>query len=356
MLEKANERNIKPYRKSSANLDNYSHLLEVDEKQRNLTEKWILPHIESILRDLGVVRARVDKTLERSRPALDRRRMKDKKPYPVGMCQQIRDAVYKDMLGSAGMNKDFHGLQMIRHFIREGGIVQPFWGIDQGKFFQNAIQLGTSILDVANDTVDPKKPKIVFHPDMKTAPIQKIISIEDLAEVMESYWAEDIYPNIYFPNLAPFFPMISVKKITDPETKKMIRFIELPRQPFDKFRTRNATELTPVNTPNGEMVFGEANVYSREFIFNSKFSKKRLPKDVESALHKKFATGNERSIHYYSTDIDKVSQVFNELNVLVQDGLFDTKAFSKNVRFSQKMGEFAKIVQAKIWVILPDDK
>jgi hypothetical protein len=257
MLEKANKRNIGSYEASHSNLDNYSHILEVDDKQKKLTEKWILPHVETITDDLCKIRANVDKRLKKY--------IKHSKSYPVGMCQEIRNEVYKEMLGTSGMNKDLKGLQMVRNFIREGGILKAFWGIDQEKYFQNAIQVGTSILDVANDTVDPRKPKIVFYPDMETAPIKRINSIEAMAEIMERYWGYEIYPNIYFPNLAPFFPIICIKKLIDPKTKKEVRFLKLAREPFDFFHMRNLFINTVVKK-EGEETFGESNNFSRDFI------------------------------------------------------------------------------------------
>jgi hypothetical protein len=344
MLEKANKRNIGSYEASRANLDNYSHILEVDDKQKKLTEKWILPHVETITDDLCKIRANVDKRLKKD--------IKHSKSYPVGMCQEIRNEVYKEMLGASGMNKDLKGLQMVRNFIREGGILKAFWGIDQEKYFQNAIQVGTSILDVANDTVDPRKPKIVFYPDMETAPIKRINSVEAMAEIMERYWGYEIYPNIYFPNLAPFFPIICIKKLIHPKTKKEVRFLKLAREPFDFFHMRNLFINTVVKK-EGEETFAESNNFSRDFIFNSKYSGKKLPEGVESALHKKFSTNNPSYMNYYSADIDEVLDQFNTYNIPINKGLLDKDAFLENLQSYKKIAGLVKSIEEKIWIILP---
>ncbi len=103
------------------------------------------------------------------------------------------------------------GLQALHDFVRAGGVVKRVWGALRGGYFQNAIQVGTWYLDVANDTVNPQKPKIEFLP-LAEANFNNIGSYFEFARVAQLYWKCRTIPNRYFPNLAAFYPAITFEK------------------------------------------------------------------------------------------------------------------------------------------------
>jgi len=192
-----------------------NRLLPPTPEQTELTRRWILEYRDLILSDVQVLRERADKKLLRDPKVRAQTRQWDR-PYPLGYCGEIRNEVM-DQLQGGMLDRGHPGLQAVKSFVREGGVIQPFWGIDSQKYFQNAIQIGDSILDVANDTVDRSKPPIVFYPSVAEAPIKRIEDFGEYASVAESYWNYDVYPNIYLPAFAPIFPYVVIEPPVHPD-------------------------------------------------------------------------------------------------------------------------------------------
>ncbi|MDR3547723.1 MAG: hypothetical protein P4M11_05570 [Candidatus Pacebacteria bacterium] len=245
-------------------------MIPANDEQVRLTETWILPHEELILKDLRAIRREVDDMFSED-PEMMEHMNGLKKEYPYGQCKPIRDEVFERMKISM-LDTSRPGMQKLRGFVEEGGIVQPFWGIDSGKYFQNAIQVGNGILDVANDTVFIAKEPVVFHPELATAPIKPIKNFTEYAQIEERYWDHDVYPNIYLPELAPVFPIIS---------------IELARR-----TTGGYMQLLMLQTDIADLQFknlfaeleGRLFGLSSAFLFKSDFSQKRLPEAVLDSL------------------------------------------------------------------------
>lgn len=71
----------------------------------------------------------------------------------------------------------------------------------------NTLQYGNWIIDAANDTVDTMKyPVTVLK--IEDSQTRNPRDHEDLCQVLEKYWPVQCYPNVYYPELAPFFPVI----------------------------------------------------------------------------------------------------------------------------------------------------
>jgi hypothetical protein len=212
------------------------------------------------------------------------------KRYPEGMCKEIRDDVLERMKGEM-LNTSRPGLQMLKNFVRGGGVIQPFWGIDKKMYFQNAIQIGDSILDVANDTVDHTKEPVVFYPSVHEAPIKRIENFEEFADVAEKYWEYEAYPNIYLPRFAPLFPVLTIR----PARKDLLNTDSLLLE-------TGALDLMYKNftTPEDGHGFG----LSSEFLFKGPYSEKRLPPEMLDELlnDKRLARAAQRR-----PDIFKVS-------------------------------------------------
>ena len=263
-IEKQAKRNL---RQNSERFES-SRILSPSEKQRALTDKWILPYQNALITDVESIRRGVDKDLQKD-PEIKAGIKLWNKRYPDGLCGEIRNMVLARMFTDA-FDRSNPGLTALKDFVREGGIVKDFWGIDNGKYFQNAIQIGNSILDVANDTVDRTKSPIVFYPSIDIAPLKNIENFTEFADIAESYWKSDIYPNIYIPELAPVFPAISIRQ---PKTSSMRPGLFLETQTIN-------LAVTNASTVRGNHLFG----LSSDFLFNSPYSDKRLPDDMVTDL------------------------------------------------------------------------
>lgn len=252
-------------------------LIPPDARQVALTKEWILPNEVSILADLFALRKEVDAVLFQHPLALEEKLLSEKE-YPYGLCRPIRDAVYAALI--AGMERGAtEGLRSLAAFVRSGGIIQPFWGIDKGRYFQNAIQAGDTILDVANDTVDAKKVPIVLYPSVADAPIQPVRTFDEYASIAESYWGHVMYPNVYIPELAPVFPMLSLERVRRADGS-FTRYLVLHTDAAD-------LAFKNLYAERDGYAFGLA----REFLLSGAYASKRLPSELESTLRSRIPSG-----------------------------------------------------------------
>lgn len=130
------------------------------------------------------------------------------KPYPLGRCREIRDAVVELLQERAGAPRP--GVETaIASFIRGGGIARKIWGVLRDTYFQNAIQLGAWYVDVANDTVVASKPPVEILP-LAEVDMVAVRDFRHFAEIAGRYWKAEVYRNSVFPRLAAFFPLIVV--------------------------------------------------------------------------------------------------------------------------------------------------
>lgn len=174
----------------------------VDEKQRALTDEFLWPLQAEIFDLLVDIRRCLDPALSRKFPSTMG------KPYPLGRCLEITNAVRHELLGRLS-NPSIRAEAALRLFLDRGGILRPIWGALRGLYFQNATQFGGLYVDVSNDTVNIEKPKIEIRPidDCDFVPIRDIQHFRDIAV---QYWGIEIYANTVVPSLAPLFPMIGV--------------------------------------------------------------------------------------------------------------------------------------------------
>ncbi|MEQ8397662.1 hypothetical protein [Thalassobaculum sp.] len=148
------------------------------------------------------LRSAVDPALARQYPTFTG------KGYPVGRCLEIRDAVFavlQERVNAPQADAD----AVIADFLRRGGSARKIWGVLRDTYFQNAIQLGTWYVDVANDTVVPTKPPVEILP-IADADMVAIRDYRHFAAIAEKYWKTTIYRNSVFPRLAAIFPLVCV--------------------------------------------------------------------------------------------------------------------------------------------------
>ncbi|MEG0084412.1 MAG: DUF6447 family protein [Massilia sp.] len=176
--------------------------------QASLTAHYLLPVLSSLESCLLAVRHRLDNELERRQP------VKLGKAYPLGQCLEIAEAVQQCLRTVAEADlpaESVVGLRALRAFQRAGGDFRQVWGDLRGEYFQNAYQVGTLYIDVANDTVNPAKPKVEILPFCE-AQFVPIRDFQHFRKIARSYWQHEVYPNHILPALAPHCPLIHVSK------------------------------------------------------------------------------------------------------------------------------------------------
>lgn len=165
--------------------------------------------------------------------------------YPIGYCSWIRDMVLNVLESSIPNLSDF-----VPECFPGSVKLRKIWAIKQNSCFNNAIQAGSWIIDVANDTSDTRKPPVVINRIEESA-MRNPQNHADFCTVIEKCWWAQSYPNIYYPTLSPFFPVI------------------FSSQGITGFYSWQTDSLDAGGIFNG---FDSA----YQFIFNSQFSEKRL--------------------------------------------------------------------------------
>ena len=176
--------------------------------QQLLTDRHLAPNLLELESYFLVVREALDSELSQLQP------MKLGKAYPLGQCLEIAEAVYKRLREVRQIALPPHaikGYDAMRAFLRDRGSFRQVWGDLRGQYFQNAFQLGTLYLDVANDTVVATKPKIEILP-FEQANIVPIRDFEHFTMVAQRYWQDEIFPNHVLPALAPYCPLLHLSK------------------------------------------------------------------------------------------------------------------------------------------------
>lgn len=160
--------------------------------------------LTDVIDDLAKLRLQADLTLLPQYPYFSG------KPYPLGRCREIRDHVFDLLLKELAQPKTL-GIKTIVQYMNEGHKLTKVWGGLRDLYFQNAIYLGEYYIDVANDTVNPNKPRIEITP-MKDSGFSEITDFEKFAQIAKVYWEVDVYRNSACSSLAPFMPILCVDK------------------------------------------------------------------------------------------------------------------------------------------------
>lgn len=169
-----------------------------------MTSRHLLPIQGEIFDYLLAMRLDLDAELSAQYP------MNDGKPYPLGRCREITCRVREEL--AARLHKPEHKVEVaIRTFLQAGGAVRPIWGVLRGLYFQNATQFGTLYIDVSNDTVDIRKPKVEILP-IEACQLEAIRDIAHFGEAAGHYWKMKIYPNVVVPWLAPLLPILGISE------------------------------------------------------------------------------------------------------------------------------------------------
>jgi len=142
-----------------------------------------------------------------------------RQPYPVGYCRQIRDRVWDNLSNEA----------LICSLRKQGLTWKKVYFIEKGGWFQNAIQCGDWLLDVAHDTVDATDAPIICVP-LDEPLWENLNDWHRFAEVAAAYYHLTLYPNLYFPLLFPLIPFLAVRATGRLEllyNQQMLFFLDL---------------------------------------------------------------------------------------------------------------------------------
>lgn len=247
------------------------------EQQKNLTDKLILSPKNSleIIKSLTAIRLRVDDHLLKKWERDGKRRPEN---YPEGHCKEISVEMLNVLDDELDRPSNPVGLKILKEFIDSGGVLKRIWTIESGKYFQNSLQCGTCIIDVANNSIDPAKKPVDIEPDINSGRFQNISSIKQFADVAETYWECEIFPNYIFSLIAPLFPVVMVRQVTINKTDNTTEnYRELTLVP--SISIVDAVTHGPDRGKNP--VFEEIN----EFL-KTDYGKKYIPRDLENQFCK----------------------------------------------------------------------
>lgn len=167
--------------------------------------------------------------------------IKEPEFYPIWYCWEIRNKVFTNLTKIR--------IEKIIKLKKYWTIIKPIYWIYNKEYLHNAIQFWDYFLDVWNDTVNPYKEKIVYS-RLNESLFENFESYADYCDVIQNYWKVEVYPNIYFNEIAFTYPFIIINDWK-------IEFI---------------WQHTP-------LVFNDALKWfswALDFVFNSKYSSKRL--------------------------------------------------------------------------------
>ena len=173
---------------------------------KKLDLEWILTDqdVSVITRDLVQLRLEADLKLVPQIPDFMG------KTYPQGRCKEIRDEVF-DRIQLQIHHTSLPGLKLIRDRLAQGDSLFKVWGSLRDVYFQNAMIMGGWYFDVANDTVNPNKPRIEILP-LHESGFSLISSFRQFSVIAKRYWKVEVYQNTVCPELAPFLPFVFVDK------------------------------------------------------------------------------------------------------------------------------------------------
>ncbi len=243
----------------------------VDEQQYDLTEKFLLPDMEAVIKELTDLRkafdAKIKIVLKRMLSDLPPQyandpSLRNPRNYPVGFCDTISDGIWVEIL--KGMRfPSTAGIKALSHFSHRGGHLKKIAGIQHGRFFQNALQAGSLFVDTANDSVDKTKPPVNIC-DLSQSGFANIDDFSSQADIIEKYWGDRIFPQRIFPFLTPLYPIIHISKL-------------------------GRVEILPITRGViAKNVFADFGL-AEDFIFRSRFAGEELPAKLHAKMERNFS-------------------------------------------------------------------
>ena len=169
-------------------------------EQSSLSGRVVRPWREELLRLARAHRDAVDADLRRDLAAgrpVPNAPEPSEAAYPHGFCFAICTQVFE------GLSKE----PLVQGFVAAGAIWKTVYFIQEGRLFQNAIQCGDDLLDVANDTCNPALEPVVCTA-LDDVDWDNLLDYRQTAAVAEKYYNARLFPNRFFPLLFPVAPFL----------------------------------------------------------------------------------------------------------------------------------------------------
>lgn len=120
--------------------------------------------------------------------------------YPIGYCHWIRDRVWPQLSADP----------LIKNLRRQGLTWKKVFFIQDESYFQNAIQCGDVLLDVAHNTIEGNDEPVVITP-LADLSYENLDGWPRYASIAEKYYNLRLYPNFYFPLAFPLAPFLALR-------------------------------------------------------------------------------------------------------------------------------------------------
>lgn len=184
----------------------------IDDRQIELTERWIVPALPLLEAEFMEIRLAIDESIQAQLAVHPEEAIRgDPKRYPKGYCLPITQRSLQTFFRRGLEAEPSEALRTVLEFGEAGGHVGRVWGILRDRYFQNALQFGSHYFDVANDTVDVTKPKIEHMP-MAESGFRNVDALADFVRIGEPYWGCRFFPNLHFPRLAITHPLLQLRE------------------------------------------------------------------------------------------------------------------------------------------------
>ncbi len=174
-------------------------------QQIELTAKWLKPVAPQLFEKATAYRRLVDEEFRKNHPISGKElslAVGEIHPslYPLGYCRLIRDEVWTHLSNDP----------LIKKLRSRGLLWKKVYFILESRCFQNSIQCGDYLLDVAEDTLDVRYAPIDLSP-LDTWEYENLEDWSRYAAIAEIYYGLKIYPNFYFPLIFPLVPFLAVR-------------------------------------------------------------------------------------------------------------------------------------------------
>lgn len=189
-------------------------IVDLNSKEQQLSNEFFSKHLKDLEELCYEFRAELDKSVIDSNytsslistKVLSEYFKKNKaeiSEYPIGRCFYISKAFYEYITTCE--------IDFIVDYIKSGGLIKIVWGNARSEVFQTALQIGDYIVDVANDTVSLKKPKVLIS-KIGAIDYLNFDSIDEFIAVKEVYHNCEVIVNTIVPEIHDFYPLFNRHK------------------------------------------------------------------------------------------------------------------------------------------------
>ena len=179
--------------------------IKVDSRQTRLSRQWLPSVRAELLERAQAVRRSVDGEFAKTASSAGQKQMAaygETAPhlYPIGYCHWITDCALPRLEADPLVQR-----------LRQAGLAwRKVYFILQGRGFQNAIQCGDWLLDVAENALDLRDAPVDLSP-LDSFEWENLDGWPRYAEIAEIYYGARLYPNLYFPLAFPLAPCLAIR-------------------------------------------------------------------------------------------------------------------------------------------------